>query len=315
MSNPVYITGIAGFIGCHLALALKNEGWEVIGCDNFNDYYDVALKNYRENKLKNAGIDVIHADICSLETLSGAPYLIHLAAQAGVRYSLKHPKKYIASNLDGFVNILEICRRENVKKILFASSSSVYGLTKKVPFKESDPTDKPISLYGATKKSNELLAYSYHHLFKIPMIGLRFFTVYGPMGRPDMAYYSFSEKIRQGKPIEIFNHGDMLRDFTYIDDIVAGIVSALNYNASYEIFNLGNSHPERLDQLISYLENGLQKKAQRISLPMQPGDVQCTYANIEKSQKKLNFSPKISLEKGIEKFIDWYLDYSRLNRL
>ena len=285
----------------------------MIGCDNFNDYYTTSLKQERAAKLKTLGIEVINCDIQKINTLKNLFYekeishLVHLAAQAGVRYSLTHPQTYADSNLNGFLQILEHCRLFPNLKLIFASSSSVYGANSKVPFAETDPTDAPISLYAATKKSGELLAKSYHHLYQIPMTGLRFFTVYGPWGRPDMAYFSFAEKILNEKPLSVFNQGNMQRDFTYIDDIIAGTASAMDTCAGYELYNLGNHQPEELMTLIQLLEENLGKKARLEFQPMQKGDVLTTYADIRKAQKDLHFRPQTSLKEGIAKFTTWLL--------
>ncbi len=308
----IFITGIAGFIGFHLAQSLQKRGDVVVGCDNFNAYYDPALKRERARLLSEKNIPVIECDIsdqAALETLvqeHETTHLVHLAAQAGVRYSITHPEKYQETNSNGFFHILEVLRHHPHIKCTFASSSSVYGLNKKIPFAESDPTDQPANFYGATKKSNELMAYSYHHLYGIAITGLRFFTVYGPWGRPDMAYFSFAKAIEEGKPIRLFNQGNMQRDFTYIDDIVSGIVSAIDLEASFEIFNLGNNKPEELKKMVYLIEKFLGKKAQVELLPMQPGEIQITYADICKAQEQLSFSPKTSLEDGLEQFLHWY---------
>ncbi len=311
MSNSrkrIFITGIAGFIGFHLAKALEKEGHFVTGCDHFNDYYDPELKKQRAAELSS-----VHTlDICERAKLKDLilqneiTHIVHLAAQAGVRYSITHPEKYHDTNLSGFFHLLEILRAHPHIHLTFASSSSVYGLNKKIPFSESDPTDQPANFYGATKKSNELMAHSYHHLYGIPMTGLRFFTVYGPFGRPDMAYFSFTKAICEDKPIKVFNNGNMQRDFTYIDDIVSGIIAALDYDAKFEIFNLGNNQPEELLTMIRLLEEYLGKKAILEMLPMPPGEIKTTFADISKAQKLLGFSPKTSLEEGIQKFIHWY---------
>ncbi len=311
----IFITGIAGFIGFHVAQALKKRGDTVIGCDNFNAYYDPKLKRDRAALLEKQGIKIIEMDICDgalLEKLvleHKISHFLHLAAQAGVRHSLKHPEDYVASNLDGFVQVIEVIRRHPKILFTYASSSSVYGLNKKIPFSETDPTDMPSSLYGATKKSNELIAHAYHHMFGISVTGLRFFTVYGPWGRPDMAYFSFTNAILKGKPLQIFNEGKMKRDFTYIDDIVAGTIAAIDLGAPCEIFNLGNHKPEEVLHLIELLEKNLGKITAKELLPMQPGEVPVTYADISKSEKLLGFSPKTSLEKGLEKFLAWYREY------
>jgi UDP-glucuronate 4-epimerase len=314
MAN-IFITGAAGFIGFHLASKLAQRGDNVIGFDNFNDYYTPELKRQRTDLLQKQGIRVIEVDICDIQALQTAirqhktTHLVHLAAQAGVRYSLTNPQAYIAANVEGFVNILEVCRQENGMKLIYASSSSVYGRNDKVPFAESDRTDNQASLYGVTKKTNELLASTYHHLYKIPVTGLRFFTVYGPWGRPDMAYFSFAKAIREGQTIDIYNHGKMRRDFTYIDDIVQGTIASIDLGAECEVFNLGNHQPVELMELVKNLELALGKKAQMQFLPMQPGDVTETYADIQHSSAKLGFSPRTPLNKGIEQFISWYLDW------
>lgn len=303
----IFITGVAGFIGFHIACFLIKRGDYVIGCDNFNNYYSPDLKKMRADYLRTLGVEVLDQDIQSL-TLPDKKFthVVHLAAQAGVRYSITHPQPYVDSNLDGFLKILEHCRNIPDVKLIFASSSSVYGGNTKVPFSETDPTDNPISLYAATKKAGELLAKSYHHLYHIPMAGLRFFTVYGPWGRPDMAYYSFADKILSGEPIPVFNHGKMERDFTYIDDIVQGTVSAIDHCEGFEIYNLGNNQPEPLMKLITLLETHLGKKAQIDFKEMQKGDVTTTFADIQKAERNLGFKPTTSLETGIEKFVAWH---------
>ena len=310
LKSSVFITGIAGFIGFHLALKLKKEGYNVTGCDDFNAYYSVALKEKRASILQDFCIEVQRLSLKDLKNhlylFSSQDFLIHLAAQAGVRYSLINPASYVASNLDGFVDILEIVRTYPHIKCLYASSSSVYGLNQKVPFSEQDPVDNPANLYAATKKSNELMAHAYHHLFNLKLIGLRFFTVYGPFGRPDMAYFSFTKAIDAGEPIEVFNQGNMKRDFTYIDDIVDGICLAMRSNINYGIYNLGNNKPEALMDMIRLLEHHLSKKALIHYKPLQPGDVLETYADLTKSHQDLGYTPKISLQQGLEKFINWY---------
>lgn len=312
MSKRIFITGAAGFIGLHMARYLNNRGDRVIGYDNFNAYYDPSLKRAREKELLKDGIKIIEGDCIDRTSLQTAienfhpTHILHLAAQAGVRYSLENPQIYLQSNIDGFLNILEICRLSPTIPLIYASSSSVYGLNQKVPFAVEDKTDRQASLYGVTKKTNELMAQTYHHLFGISVTGLRFFTVYGPWGRPDMAYFLFTKAILEGKPIEIFNQGNMKRDFTYIDDIVEGTAAALDKAFPHAIFNLGHHHPEELLHLIHLLEKGLGKKAQKKFLPMQAGDVVSTYANIQESTDLLGFLPKISLEEGIGKFLEWY---------
>ncbi len=304
----IFITGIAGFIGSHLAQALRARGNTVTGCDNFNDYYNPALKRQRAAILESKGIKVIEADIFNLPPLGETTHFVHLAAQAGVRYSKTNPQTYVDTNLNGFLQVLELIRRHPHIPLIYASSSSVYGLNKKVPFSETDRTDDPSSLYGATKKSNELMASAYHHLYGISVTGLRFFTVYGPWGRPDMAYYSFTDAILQQKPIQLFNHGKMQRDFTYVDDIVQGTIAALDKSLPNEIFNLGNHKPEEIVTLIHLLEQKLGKKARVELLPDLLGEVPTTYADISKSQKILGFTPRTSLDQGLDKFLAWYLE-------
>lgn len=314
----IYITGIAGFIGFHLALFLKKRGDFVAGCDNFNAYYDTGLKRARAEYLKQQGISILEADICEPANIEkelieqSTTHLVHLAAQAGVRHSITHPQSYVQANLNGFVQILEICRRLSPIKCIYASSSSVYGLNKKIPFSEQDPCDHPANFYGATKKANEMIAHAYHHLYGISVTGLRYFTVYGPWGRPDMAYFSFTKSILEGKPIHLYNQGQMRRDFTYIDDIVRGTAAAIDLGASCEIFNLGNNHPENLSTLVSLIEKFSGKKAVVELLPMQMGEVVETYADIAKAKDKLGFVPSTSLEEGLERFVEWYQPKSSL---
>jgi UDP-glucuronate 4-epimerase len=311
----IFITGIAGFIGFHLALALRKRGNAVFGCDNFNSYYDPQLKRDRAALLEKQGVEVLDMDIRDgslLEQIISErkiTHFVHLAAQAGVRHSMKHPESYVYNNLEGFVQVMEVVRRHPKILFTYASSSSVYGLNKKIPFSETDQTGAPSSLYGATKKSNELIAHAYHHMYGISVTGLRFFTVYGPWGRPDMAYFSFTDAILKGKPIHIFNEGKMKRDFTYVDDIVDGTIAAIDLGAPCEIFNLGNNKPEDVMHLVEILEKQLGKQAVQEFLPVQLSEVPVTYADIAKSHKVLGFSPKISLDQGIEKFLSWYNDY------
>lgn len=312
----VLITGAAGFIGFHLARALKTRGEFVIGLDNFNAYYDPQLKFARERILSEEGIEILHgniqdsAHIKHLIAHHKISHFVHLAAQAGVRHSLDNPNDYVDSNLHGFISILEACRHFPEIKLTYASSSSVYGRNEKIPFNPDDRTDSPTNLYGATKKANEIMAHAYHHLYGFATTGLRYFTAYGPWGRPDMAYFSFAKLINEGKPIQLFNHGHMRRDFTYIDDIIQGTLAAMDLGASSEIFNLGNNCPVGIPSLIHYLEKALGKKALIELLPAQPGEVTETFADIEKSIKLLGFRPTVQLEQGIEKFVDWYQEYS-----
>ena len=317
------VTGSSGFIGFHLCKRLCELGFEVHGVDNHNDYYDVDLKESRESFLsdfKNFSFFKLDlndkAKIDSLFKNNCYEKVIHLAAQAGVRYSLTNPLTYGESNLSGFLNILEACRTYCPKNFIFASSSSVYGNTNKFPLNESDPTDMPASLYAATKKSNELLAYSYSSLYKFPSIGLRFFTVYGPYGRPDMAYYSFTKSIINNQPIKVFNQGKMYRDFTYIDDIIDGIFSILDMdirdsrdNSFFEIYNIGSGRPINLSDFIEKLEGALGKKANIIFEEMQPGDVFKTYADTSKLTERTGFQAKTSFDQGIENFVKWYKEF------
>ena len=316
--KKILITGSSGFIGMHLSKTLLKEGMLVIGVDNMNDYYDVSLKESRLKILMGYdNFSFEKADISHFDKLNDIfnnfrpDMVVNLAAQAGVRYSLKNPQAYINSNVMGFMNILECCRKFQVGGLIYASSSSVYGGNEKIPFSVSDEVNKPISIYAASKKSNELMAYTYNHLYGLNSTGLRFFTVYGPWGRPDMAMYIFLNKIKNGDEINVFNHGKMQRDFTYIDDIVSGIKASIEKNYSYEIFNLGNSESENLMDMIKIIENSLDKKAKIKYLGMQPGDVEKTYADIDYSKKKLGYNPKISIKEGVLKFINWYNYYHK----
>lgn len=316
--KKVLITGAAGFIGFHLAKALIKRNDFVIGYDNFNDYYDPNLKISRKKILNELGISVIEGDIVNKEKLiniikeNDITHVVHLAAQAGVRHSLIFPEKYVHSNLEGFVSVLEACKNFKNVKFIFASSSSVYGSNKKIPFDVSDPTDSPSNLYGATKKANELIALTYHNLYEMQITGLRYFTVYGPWGRPDMAYYSFTKNILEKKPIKIFNNGKMKRDFTYIDDIINGTIAALDKCQGFNIYNLGNNNPVHLLHFIELLENRLNMKAIKTFTDKQPGEVTNTFAEISKSQNDLGFLPKTSIEHGINNFIDWYMEYHNI---
>ncbi len=315
----ILVTGAAGFIGLHTCLALQAKHM-IYGIDNLNDYYDVNLKKSRLKLLKKyknfqfLKTDIQNKNLHNKFKRIKLDVIINLAAQAGVRHSLKDPFSYINSNVLGQINLLEFAKKLNVKKFIYASSSSVYGGNEKMPFSVKHRVDKPISLYAASKKSTELLAECYSHLFKIKCIGLRFFTVYGPWGRPDMATFIFTKKILENKKINIFNYGNMKRDFTYIDDIVKGIKGAVNLKGDYKhkIYNLGNNKPEDLKRFISIIEKNLKIKAKRNLLPIQPGDVAKTSANIDESKRELNFNPKTSIYEGIPKFIEWYKQYYKI---
>ena len=311
----ILVTGSAGFIGSYVAHALLDDGHEVVGLDNFNDYYPVALKEARHSRLEaREGYVGLRGDLADFKFLvssfkSHAPDRVcHLAAQAGVRYSIENPFAYEQANLAGHLNILECCRHVGIQRLVYASSSSVYGGNKKIPFSEDDPVDNPVSLYAATKKANELMAHSYTHLYGFQSIGLRFFTVYGPWGRPDMAYWLFTDAMLKNQPIKVFNHGDMKRDFTYIDDIVRGVQAALFSDGLdlYEIFNLGNNQSELLMDMIQYLGDALGVEPQMEMLPMQPGDVPITFADIGKAQAKLGYQPTTSLKDGLARFVEWF---------
>jgi len=314
--QKILITGAAGFIGYHLSRSLLEDGIIVFGVDNLNNFYDKDLKEQRLKRLKSfrnftfKKIDLIDEKKLKNALLNFNPSIvIHLAAQAGVRYSIENPRAYLDSNLIGFHNVIEQCRRCKINKLIYASSSSIYGLNEKIPFSVNDKTDYPVSLYGATKKSNELVAHAYSHLYGVKTIGLRFFTVYGPWGRPDMAYFSFTKKIIEGRKIEVFNHGNMQRDFTYIDDIVDGIRNTIDKDFNFEIFNLGNSKSEDLMTMIRIIEKELNINAKIVFKDMQAGDVFKTYADIKKSSKMLDFKPKVSLQVGLKRTIDWYKSF------
>jgi UDP-glucuronate 4-epimerase len=315
--SRILVTGAAGFIGFWTAKALAEKGHDVVGIDNFNSYYDPALKRARAELLKGV-CPVLEADVSDREAMGRIfdaqklDKVCHLAAQAGVRYSLENPFAYESANSLGTLNLLEACRRKGVPTFVYASSSSVYGGNRKSPFSVKDPVDRPISLYAATKRYNELQAHVYHHLYGLHCTGLRFFTVYGPWGRPDMALFKFTRAILAGQSIDVYNRGKMRRDFTYITDIVDGILAALEKNHPYEIFNLGDAHPTELTRFISVLEEALGKKAQRNLLPLQPGDVPVTAADIASSRKKLGFRPKVRLEEGIRRFVAWYREYHKI---
>jgi UDP-glucuronate 4-epimerase len=320
----ICVTGAAGFIGFHVSNALMARGDMVVGLDNLNDYYGPKLKQDRLTILKKNGSFTFHkTDISEKDAVAQIfktekfDRVIHLAAQAGVRYSIQNPHAYIESNIMGHLNVLEGCRNsDSVQNLVYASSSSVYGMNENKPFKTDDFVDNPISLYAATKKSDELMSYCYSHLYNIPMSGLRFFTVYGPWGRPDMAYFSFTKDILEGRGIKVFNHGQMRRDFTYIDDIVAGVLGACDNppekdakGVAHRVYNLGNNNSETLMDFISTIENALGQEAEKEMLPMQAGDVVETYADITQSQKHLNYNPVTPISKGIPEFIKWYKGY------
>ena len=316
MKEKILVTGCAGFIGMHLCEKLVNDKFLILGIDNLNEYYDVKLKKARLSNLnKYTDFSFLNFNISNFEKLNSAfndfkpDKVVNLAAQAGVRYSLENPHIYIETNIVGFMNILECCKIYNVSGLIYASSSSVYGANKEIPFSINNRTDKPISIYAVTKKSNELMAYAYSKLYGLNTTGLRFFTVYGPWGRPDMAIYIFTEKILEGRKLPIFNNGNMQRDFTYIDDIISGIKSSIKKNYRCEVFNLGNNTSENLMDLVSIIEKNLGKKAKFNFLNMQRGDVKKTYADIKYSQKMLGYDPITSIENGIPKFIEWYKSY------
>lgn len=334
----ILVTGAAGFIGFFTTQALCARGDTVIGIDNLNDYYDIRLKNARLDQLKQ--FDNFHFQQCDLADSTAINALfekqhfdavVNLAAQAGVRHSLESPHTYIQSNIVGFLNILEGCRHYTVKHLIYASSSSVYGANTHYPFSEHDNVDHPISLYAASKKSNEALAHTYAHLFDLPCTGLRFFTVYGPWGRPDMAYFKFAHKILHNQPIEVYNQGEMYRDFTYIDDIITGIINAVDQPATpnpnwssdqpdpatsyapWRLYNLGHGHPVKLMTFIDTIESLLGKSAHINFLPIQPGDVTKTAADITHLKQALNYEPNVNIQTGLKKFIDWYLDYIKIH--
>jgi UDP-glucuronate 4-epimerase len=317
--RTVLVTGAAGFIGFHVSKKLLERGDTVVGIDNLNPYYDVRLKKGRLSILQDFDLfSFCREDIQDLAAVRRVfqmhePGIIcNLAAQAGVRHSLRDPFSYQKSNLEGFLNLLELARAQRVENFVYASSSSVYGNNKKVPFSVEDRVDNPVSLYAATKKANELMAHAYSHLYDIPCTGLRYFTVYGPWGRPDMALFLFTDAILKGRPINVYNYGKMKRDFTYIDDIVDGTLAALDRSVAYDIFNLGNSNSVELMDFIGVLEEELGKKAEKNMMPIQPGDVPETAADIERSRKLLGFAPKTPLNTGIRNFVAWYREYFRI---
>jgi UDP-glucuronate 4-epimerase len=333
-NNTILVTGAAGFIGYHLCQNLLAKGQNVIGIDNLNNYYDVGLKQARLDRLvAQSNFQFFQLDIANRLEITNLfitfkpKVVVNLAAQAGVRYSLLNPHAYVDSNLVGFVNILEGCRQTEVEHLVYASSSSVYGANTKIPFAIEDPVDRPVSLYAATKRANELMAYTYSHLYGVPATGLRFFTVYGPFGRPDMAYFSFTKSILANKEIKVFNHGKMRRDFTYIDDIVEGIIRLIDRGSSqpastntqskivpHKVYNIGNNQPVNLLDFINILEDKLGVLAQKVLLPMQPGDVEETYADIDELIRDTGFKPKTSLEEGLGHFVDWYCTYYEVEK-
>ena len=333
----ILVTGAAGFIGYHVARRLLERGDSVVGLDNLNAYYDVSLKEARLAQLnEHQGFRFAKLNLedregmASLFASGRLQRIVHLAAQAGVRYSLQNPHAYLDSNLAGFINILEGCRHNGVEHLVYASSSSVYGGNTRLPFSEHDNIDHPVSLYAATKKANELMAHTYSHLFRLPTTGLRFFTVYGPWGRPDMALFLFTRAILDGRPIDVFNHGNMVRDFTYVDDIVEGVVRVVDRpaeanpafdaarpdpgtsNAPYRVFNIGNSQPTPLAEYIEALEDALGRKAQRNYLPMQPGDVPATSADTDELDAWVGFKPNTPVREGVRRFVEWYREYYKV---
>jgi UDP-glucuronate 4-epimerase len=332
--NTVLVTGVAGFIGYHLAERLLAEGQTVVGIDSINDYYDVALKEARLRQLQGRdGFTFQRLDFADAEGMDALftahrfSVVYHMGAQAGVRYSLLNPRAYVRSNLDGFVNVLEGCRHHGVGHLVFASSSSVYGANTTMPFSTHHNVDHPVSLYAASKKANELMAHTYAHLYRLPVTGLRFFTVYGPWGRPDMALYLFTRAMLAGEPINVFNNGEMERDFTYIDDVVEAVVRTgakpaapnpawsgehpdpATSNAPYRIYNIGNHSPVRLSKLIAVLEEALGRQAVKVMLPIQPGDVQATYADVADLARDVGFAPRTPIEVGVKRFVEWYREY------
>lgn len=332
--TPVLVTGAAGFIGFHLADRLLREGRTVVGLDSLSDYYSVELKRDRVKELeRHARFSFVHADLADNVALKALfanhkfDVVFNMAAQAGVRYSLINPQAYVKSNIEGLVNLLECCRTNAVKHLVFASSSSVYGAVTKMPFSVHQNVDHPVSVYAATKKANELLAHAYSHLYRLPVTGLRFFTVYGPWGRPDMALYLFTKAIFDGKPIDVFNNGEMQRDFTYVDDVVEAVVRVgdripsanpswsgqapdpATSNAPYQIYNIGNHSPVKLTRLIELIEDATGKRAEKNMLPLQPGDVPATYADVADLTRDVDFAPRTPIETGVKHFVDWYRDY------
>ncbi len=314
----ILVTGSAGFIGYHLSTKLLENGHTIVGLDNMNDYYDVSLKEnrlkelFQQDKFTFYKNDLVEKDVIeSLFEQNDFDLVIHLAAQAGVRYSIENPRTYVEGNVDGFFNVIDAARRNGVKRFFYASSSSVYGNQEKTPYSESDQVDLPISLYAATKKSNELFAHVYSHIYGMETVGLRFFTVYGPFGRPDMAYFKFANKILNGDTIDVYNNGDLYRDFTYVDDIVGGIVSLvdLELDNKYNVFNIGNNSPVKLLDFVNILQDKLEEEANIRYLGMQQGDVYQTFADIDKLSDITGYTPSTNIEEGLEKFVQWYMDY------
>lgn len=335
--SPILVTGAAGFIGFHVAMRLLDRGDQVIGLDNINDYYDVRLKQARLAQLMpHERFRFVKLDLSNRQGMwdlfagESIRRVVHLAAQAGVRYSLANPHAYTESNVEGFINILEGCRRSTIAHLVYASSSSVYGGNTHMPFSTHDNVDHPVSLYAATKKANELMAHCYAHLYQLPCTGLRFFTVYGPWGRPDMALFIFTKAILEGKPIEVFNQGRMKRDFTYVDDIAEGVIRTLDHPATADptwsgdrptpetssaparIYNIGNNRPVELQHFIEVLERALGKKAEKKLMPLQPGDVPATYADIDDLTRDVGFKPSTSIEEGIPRFVKWYREFYKV---
>jgi len=337
VSGTILVTGAAGFIGSHVVQRLLAQGCRVVGVDNLTPYYDPALKDARVARLTaNPNFRFVRLDLADREKTAALfaaekfPYVVHLAAQAGVRHSLTHPHDYVDANLQGFVNVLEGCRHHGCRHLVFASSSSVYGANTKLPFSTADNVDHPISLYAASKKANELMAHSYAHLYRLPATGLRFFTVYGPWGRPDMAMWIFTKAILAGEPIRLFNHGRMRRDFTYVDDVVESVVRLIDRPAEpdpswsgdrpnpsrsaapWRIYNIGNNHPVEVTHVVALIEKSLGRNAVREMLPMQPGDVPATYADVDDLMRDVGFKPSTSIEDGVARFVAWYRDYHRV---
>ena len=334
----VLVTGVAGFIGFFVARALCERGDEVVGIDNLNDYYDIGLKQARLDQLKNLpGFKFIHLDIADREAIDklfagqDLQRIVHLAGQAGVRYSLENPHAYVDSNVVGFMNLLEAARQKAIEHFVYASSSSVYGANESMPFSTTDNVDHPVSLYAATKKSNELMAHSYSHLYKLPTTGLRFFTVYGPWGRPDMSPFLFAKAILAGDPIKVFNHGKHRRDFTYVDDIVEGTIRCLDHiapgnpqwsglkpdpsssRAPWRIYNIGNSEPVELLHYIELMEQAFGKTTTKVLLPLQAGDVEHTYADVSALRDEIGYRPQVSIKEGLQRFADWYRQFYNIS--